>query len=317
VPASPPPPTLLLDAIDETFAEHLIALLGRESHRAAAEARTLVGFQGERGAYGEVAARRLVAEPTCMPCHDFSEVILGVEEGSFDLGAVPIENSLEGSVNQVNELLLDTGVSIVGEAVIPIQHSLLAPPGTEVETLRTVYSHPMALGQCREHLQKHKLEPAPFYNTAGAAKMVARDRPLGAAAIASSLAAELYGLEVLATGIADRKHNATRFLLLSRTPRAEGGNKCSVVLTTEHRSGRLNDVLRAFSEAAINLTRLTSLPARSNPDVTNFLLDFEGARGDQSVRAALDAAAAAAVSLKVLGWYDADATSASSSPNAG
>jgi prephenate dehydratase len=185
----------------------------------------LVAFQGEHGAYGDVAARKLIPDGACIPCMEFMDVFRGVEEGHFDLGVVPVENSLEGAVTQVNDLLTTTDLKVIGEARIRVNHCLLATDITDYRDIRLVYSHPQALAQCRGFLMRNHLEPRPYYDTAGAAKMLARENPRAAAAIASALCAELYDLEIIKEGIEDGPSNTTRFLLLARDPYGERGEK--------------------------------------------------------------------------------------------
>ena len=205
-----------LDLIEGSFSKQLLQTIITESKRLQKEDRPLVAFQGEHGAYGEVAARRLVPGGAYIPCMEFVDVFHGVEEGSLDLGVVPVENSLEGAVTQVNELLTTTRLKVIGEAKVPVNHCLLAPEDTDYREIRMVYSHPQALAQCRGFLTRNKLEPRPFYDTAGAAKMLARENLKAAAVIASALSAELYNLEIIKEKIEDGASNSTRFLLLSR-----------------------------------------------------------------------------------------------------
>jgi len=294
-----------LDLIESGFSNRLLQIIIEESQRLKNEDRPLVAFQGEHGAYGEVAARRLVPGGAYIPCLEFNDVFDGVENGQFDLGVVPVENSLEGAVTQVNDLLTTTGLKIQGEAKVPVKHCLLAPETTDYRDIRMVYSHPQALAQCREFLMRNKLEPRPYYDTAGAAKMLARENPKAAAAIASSLSAELYNLNIIKEGVEDGPSNRTRFLLMSREG-AAGGNKTSVIFCTPHKAGSLYSVLRLFAENNINLTRIASMPLRSDPENYSFFLDFEGAAGDAPVDDVLQKMTALTISLKQLGTYPAD-----------
>ena len=264
-----------LDLIERSFSKQLLQTIITESKRLQEEERPLVAFQGEHGAYGEVAARRLVPEGAYIPCMEFMDVFRGVEEGSLDLGVVPVENSLEGAVTQVNELLTTTGLKVIGEAKVPVNHCLLATEDTDYREIRMVYSHPQALAQCRGFLIRNKLEPRPFYDTAGAAKMLARENLKAAGAIASALSAELYNLEIIKEKIEDGPSNSTRFLLLSREAKTTGGNKTSIIFATPHKAGSLFSVLRLFAENNINLTRIASMPLRSEPSNYSFFFDFE------------------------------------------
>ena len=300
---------LNLDLVERSFTRQLLKTIIEESKRLQEEDRPLVAFQGEHGAYGEVAARHLVPEGAYIPCLEFIDVFRGVEEGYLDLGVVPVENSLEGAVTQVNDLLTTTGLKVIGEAKVTVSHSLLATEATDYREIRQVYSHPQALAQCRGFLMRNKLEARPYYDTAGAAKMLARENPKAAAAIASALCAELYDLEIIKEGIEDGPSNSTRFLLLSRDPCETGGEKTSLIFATAHEAGRLYGVLRLFADADINLTRIASMPLRSDPSNYAFFLDFEGSEKDDRVAAVLQKMGELTISLKYLGSYPADKNS--------
>jgi prephenate dehydratase/chorismate mutase len=300
---------LNLDLVERSFTRQLLQTIIQESKRLQEEDRKLVAFQGEHGAYGEVASRKLVPNGAYIPCLEFVDVFRGVEEGDLDLGVVPVENSLEGAVTQVNDLLTTTRLKVVGEIKVPVKHCLLATRGTDYREIRVVYSHPQALAQCRGFLMRNKLEPHPFYDTAGAAKMLARESPKASAAIASRLCAELYDLDIIKEGIEDGSSNSTRFLLLSRDPYPDKGDKTSIIFAVPHEAGQLYDVLRLFAEAAINLTRIASMPLRSDPGNYSFFLDFEGVLQDEKVADVLSKMEKLAIGMKVLGSYPADISS--------
>jgi len=196
------------------FAGRLYAEIIDESKRIQQQDLKLIGFQGEHGAYSEVAS--LAYEPSLMPipCREFREVFEEVGTGQLDFGIVPVENSLEGAITQVNDLLIETELKIVGEISIPVHHCLLALPDVEYRNLRVVYSHPQGLAQCRGFIARHGLEPRPFYDTAGAARMLSDERPQDAGVIASRLCAGLYHLEVIEEDIEDHESNTTRFVVL-------------------------------------------------------------------------------------------------------
>ncbi|MGD9303336.1 MAG: prephenate dehydratase, partial [Desulfobacterales bacterium] len=299
---------LNLDLMERSFTKQLLKTIIEESKRLQQEDRQLVAFQGEHGAYGEVAARKLLPGGAYIPCLEFIDVFRGVEEGYLDLGVVPVENSLEGAVTQVNDLLTTTSLKVIGEVKVAVNHCLLATDVTDYREIRQVYSHPQALAQCREFLMRNKLEPRPYYDTAGAAKMLARENPKAAAAIASALSAELYNLEIIKEGIEDGPSNSTRFLLLSREPYADKGEKTSIIFATAHEAGRLFAVLQLFAEAGINLTRIASMPLRSDPDNYSFFLDFEGSDKDENVIRLLNQMQDLTISMKNLGSYPSDKT---------
>jgi len=295
-----------LDLIEGSFSRQLLQTIITESKRLQKEDRPLVAFQGEHGAYGEVAARKLVPGGAYIPCMEFADVFRGVEKGHLDLGVVPVENSLEGAVTQVNDLLTTTQLKVIGETNLPVNHCLLATEATDYREIRLVYSHPQALAQCRGFLTRNKLEPRPFYDTAGAAKMLARENPKATAAIASALSADLYNLEIIKEKIEDGSSNSTRFLLLSREAYSGSGEKTSIIFATPHKAGSLYSVLRLFAEAHINLTRIASMPLRSQPNNYSFFLDFEGSESDKIIAGVLAKMEKLTISLTRLGTYPAD-----------
>ncbi len=294
-----------LDLIKSSFSRQLLETIIEESKRLQDEDRRLVAFQGEHGAYGEVASRKLVPAGAYIPCLEFIDVFRGVEEGHFDLGVVPVENSLEGAVTQVNDLLTTTELNVIGEVKVVVNHCLLATEATDYREIRVVYSHPQALAQCRDFMMRNKLEPRPYYDTAGAAKMLARENPKAAAAIASALCAELYDLEIIKEGIEDGPSNSTRFLLLSREASTENRDKTSIIFAVAHEAGQLYGVLQLFAEAKINLTRISSMPLRSDPGNYSFFLDFEGSEENPKVAEVLERMSKMTISLKNLGSYPA------------
>jgi prephenate dehydratase/chorismate mutase len=297
---------LNLDLIESSFTRQLLKTIVQETKRLQDENRSLAAFQGEHGAYGEVAARQLVPKGAYIPCLEFIDVFRGVEEGYFDLGVVPVENSLEGAVTQVNDLLTTTDLKVIGEVKVAVNHCLLATETTDYRDIRQVFSHPQALAQCRNFLMRNKLEPRPYYDTAGAAKMLARENPRAAAAIASSLCAELYDLEIIKESIEDGPSNSTRFLLLAREPHPDNGDKTSIIFAVPHEAGRLYAVLRLFADAEINLTRIASMPLRSDPGNYSFFLDFEGSEKDAKVAGVLKQMEGLTKWVKYLGSYPVD-----------
>ena len=292
-----------LDLVKSSFSRQLLKTIIDESKRLQDEGRRLVAFQGEHGAYGEVASRKLVPAGAYIPCLEFNDVFRGVADGQFDLGVVPVENSLEGAVTQVNDLLTTTDLKVIGEVKVTVNHCLLATEATDYREIRVVYSHPQALAQCRDFLLRNKLEARPYYDTAGAAKMLARENPKASAAIASALCGELYDLEIIKEGIEDGPSNSTRFLLLAREACTEKRNKTSIIFAVAHEAGQLYNVLQLFAEARINLTRIASMPLRSDPSNYSFFLDFEGSEDDEQVRQVLDRMRKMTISLKNLGSY--------------
>ncbi|VVC03926.1 Prephenate dehydratase [Candidatus Bilamarchaeum dharawalense] len=289
--------------IKPEFTEKVYREILGESERLQEQNPKLVGFQGEHGAYSEVAVRELNRLWVAIPCAEFAEVFGGVANGQLDMGIVPVENSLGGAVTQVNDLLMETELKIIGEIKVPIHHCLLTLPETDYREIKVVYSHPQALSQCRGFVARNKLEPRPYYDTAGAAMMISNERPAAAAAIASKLCADIYGLEVLKENIEDHESNMTRFVLLSREKSVEKGDKCSIVFSTAHKSGALFNVLKVFSNAGINLTRIESRPITKDPGKFGFLLDFQGSDQDRKVTDAMDRVKKETAMFKFLGCY--------------
>jgi len=267
----------------------------------------IVAFQGENGAYSQEAAHQFFgAEVDTLPCRTFEDIFLAVEEGRADYGILPIENSAAGSINKAYDLLLERDLKIWGEVFLRVRHCLLANPGTKLEDVRWVRSHPQALAQCERFLARHGMEPVPAYDTAGSAKDLAAAPEPGTAVIANALAARLYGLEVLATEIEDLPFNYTRFFILGHEdpPRAER-NKTSVVFATRHVPGALYACLGEFAQRGLNLTKLESRPRRNKPWHYIFYLDFEGHWQDPPCAEALLGLLHKATFLKLLGSYPA------------
>jgi len=289
--------------VGPAFSRRLFTEIVAESRRLQAEDYLLVGFQGEHGAYGEAAARQALPDAAYIPVRTFGQVFENVAGGALDRGVVPLENYLGGVVTPVSELLVERELSIVGEIRLPIRHCLLVPPGIHHRDVRVVYSHPQALAQCREYLRRHNLEGRPFYDTAGAARMLFQERPEAAAAIAGRLCAELYHLDILGEGIEDHPENITRFAVLAREALAGGGGKTSIIFATAHRAGTLFRVLQLFAERGVNLTRIESMPRGGRPGEYVFFLDFEGNATDTAMADLLDRVAAMSTAFRILGSY--------------
>ena len=287
--------------INAEFMEKIYREILKESKNLQQNEYKLIAFQGEHGAYGEVASRQWDSDLIPMPCNEFVDVFEGVKSGSHDYGIVPVENTLGGVVGQVNELFINTDLNVVGAVDLPVHHCLLALPGTDHREIHSVYSHSQALAQCRHFLARNKLEPVPYYDTAGAAKMLAERRPKASAAIASSLAADLYDLEVIKEAIEDLNRNMTRFLVLSKEENREEGDKCSIIFATEHKAGTLFRVLEVFAKENINLTRIESVP--NEPGNYAFFLDFMGSSKEERVLEALKEVEKITADFRLLGCY--------------
>lgn len=289
--------------LESSFTEKLYRLIIEESKKVQENPHTVIGFQGEHGAYSEEAARKWDKTGVAVPCMEFEDVFEGVESGLFDYGIVPVENNLGGIVGGVNNLLLKKDLKVVDAVEIPVSHCLMILPGSDYREIRSAYSHNQALSQCRDFISRNKLDPVPYYDTAGAARMISRKQLKGAAAIASRLAAGLYNLEIIKEDIQDRDDNRTRFFIIAREDnRTEKGTKCSIVFSTEHKAGTLFGVLNVFANAGINLTRIESVP--SEPGEFAFFLDFIINEEDEIVPSLFETLKSITTGFKVLGFYN-------------
>jgi chorismate mutase/prephenate dehydratase len=264
-----------------------------------------VAFQGERGAYSESAVYTFFGdEAEVKPCRDLAEVFESVDKQEVPVGVVPVENSLEGSVNQTYDLFLTHNLKVSGEIVIRISHCLIANPSTSVEKVKTVYSHPQALAQCRSFLERLGSELIPTYDTAGSVKMLKEKGLKDAAAIASEKAAEIYGMKILAREIEDTPTNYTRFFVISKNDAPmTGKDKTSIIFAATHTPGALYHALGEFAKRDINLAKIESRPTRQKPWEYNFYLDFEGHGSEERCVAALKALEKYATFIKILGSY--------------
>jgi prephenate dehydratase len=264
-----------------------------------------VGYQGEAGAYSERAVRRLFPSPKTLPYPSVHRVFEAVEIGAVAFGVVPLENSHAGSINESYDLLVRHGVQIVAETIVRISHSLLALPGTPLEDVRTVYSHPQALDQCSEFLDSLRVERIAVHDTAGAARILAEGKQTAAAAIASAEAGELYELAVLASDIEDRADNSTKFVAISRGSSDLFGppEKTSVVFATADIPGALYRCLGEFANRHLNLSKLEHRPSRAKAWQSNFYVDFDAPVHDPAAQEALGAVGEYTSFLRVLGSY--------------
>ncbi len=274
--------------------------------------RPTVAFQGERGAFSEVAVHQLLGElARPVPCQRFQDVFEALASGEVDAAVIPIENTLHGSVHENYDHLVRFELPITAETSVRIVHNLIALPGTHFRGVRRVFSHPVALNQCLDFLAKNpQLERVPFYDTAGSVKMLVEERPEGAAAIASEVAASIYGAKLLRRSIEDDHRNYTRFFLLKRPEQARRlaagdsrGHKTSLVFTTRNIPGALFRSLSAFALRDLNLTKIESRPLRGKPWEYLFYLDFLGRTDEPRVRNALSHLGELADMLRVLGCY--------------
>jgi arogenate/prephenate dehydratase len=266
-----------------------------------------IAYQGEPGAYSEAAALRYAANAEVMPCRSFEEVFAAVTEGRASRGVLPMENSIGGTIHRNYDLLVEHELPIVGEVELPVDHCLLARPGTKLETLTAVYSHPQALAQCEEFLRRLTgVEVIAVYDTAGGAKMVAEGARPDAGAIASHRAAEVFGLEILSESVQDYASNLTRFAVIARSADAQQeANKTSLVFALESTPGALFRALSCFALRDINLTKLESRPIRGRPWEYMFYVDVDVARESLQYGRAVTQLAEFSQWVRTLGSYRA------------
>ncbi len=267
---------------------------------------SLVGFQGEKGAYSEDACFKYFGEGVrTQPFMDFPSVFEACEKDKVSHAVVPVENSIEGSVAQVNDLLLDHDLTVSGEAIVPVKHYLMAYDNVTLESIKEVLSHPQALGQCRKFLANHsEWKVIPSYDTAGSARIVSEEKRLDRAAIASKRSASVYGLKILKEDIQSEEVNFTRFFVLEKNPGpVAGANKTSIVFATKNAPGALHRSLGEFASRNVNLTKLESRPRKNKPWVYVFYADFEGSMDDPNCHAAIGGLLKTGAFVKILGSY--------------
>ena len=264
-----------------------------------------IAYQGEPGAFSEAAGRRLVPDAKLLPCKSFEDVFAAVRDGQATYGIVPIENSIGGSIHRNYDLLVTHELPIQAEIELPVVHQLLALPGTTIDRLRRVYSHPQALAQCERFLRTLKgIDIIATYDTAGSAKMVTDERLEDAAAIASARAGELFGLTALASSIQDYDDNITRFLVIGAEPlHAAVPDKTSIVFSLPNEPGSLFKALSVFALRGVDLTKLESRPIPGRPWEYLFYADLAAARDNLICARALGHLAEFAPMLRTLGSY--------------
>jgi chorismate mutase/prephenate dehydratase len=265
----------------------------------------VVAFQGEIGAYSEEAVFEYFGRSvSAKPSESFESVFKLVEQGEASFGVVPVENSLEGSISRVYDLLLNENLQVCGELDLRIIHCLIANQGATLNSIKKVYSHPQALGQSQVFLGRFGYELISIYDTAGAVKMIKEQKMKDSAAVASARAAEIYKMKILAREIEDNPNNYTRFFVLAKSDSPPTGtDKTSIVFSVKHKPGALFDAVKEFADSKINLTKIESRPTRQKAWEYNFYLDFEGHRQDKIVKDTLARLEKHILFLKVLGSY--------------
>ena len=270
-----------------------------------------IAFQGEPGANSDTACRNIFPNMQPVPCATFEDAFDVLKGENAELAMIPIENTLAGRVADIHQLLPNSGLHIIGETFLPIHFQLMALPGVELADIRTVYSHIHALGQCRKIIREFGWKGEIAGDTAGAARMVAENKDMHAAALAPSLAAELYGMNILRENVQDEDHNTTRFVILSREPETPSVDAGPAVTTFIFRvrnvPAALYKVMGGFATNGVNMTKLESYQIGGSFTATLFYADIEGHPDQENVRLALEEMDFFCAEKKILGVYPASA----------
>jgi prephenate dehydratase len=254
--------------------------------------RKKIVFQGEPGANSHIACREVYPDFEAIPCATFEDCFAEIESGHADLGMIPIENSIAGRVADIHHLLPKSDLHIIGEYFLPIRHQLMAVKGATLADLKTAQSHPQALGQCRENLRALGLKPVVGADTAGSAREIAQLADPTKGAIASRLAAEIYGLDILKPDVEDQSHNTTRFVILSkedlRAAPGIGQIMTTFVFKVRNVPAALYKAMGGFATNGINMTKLESYMVEGHFTATQFLADVEGHPDERGLALALE-----------------------------
>jgi prephenate dehydratase len=268
-----------------------------------------IAFQGQPGAYSDLACRVAYPNMSTLPCETFEDAFEAVHNGAAALAMLPPENSIHGRVSDMHALLPGSGLSIIAETFLRVEHCLLAPPGASLATIKRIHSHPVALGQVRNLIRELGASPVVEDDTAGAAEIVARLNNVQDAAIASSLAGEIHGLQILRTNVEDASHNTTRFYVMSKTPLLPPADAPNLMTTFVFRvrnvPAALFKALGGFATNGVNMTKLESYMVNGNFTATQFLAEIDGHPEHSSVRLAFEELAFFSSEITILGVYPA------------
>ena len=266
-------------------------------------------FQGEPGANSHIACREAYPDREAVPCPTFEDALAAIRGGKAGLGMIPMENTLAGRVADIHHLLPESRLYIIGEHFLRVYHHLMAPKDVPLENITEALSHPMALGQCRKTLREMKISPVVVADTAGAARQVSEENTGNRAALASELAAEVYGLNILRRNVEDEDHNTTRFLILSKDPfRASMGKDqivTSFVFRVRNVPAALYKALGGFATNGVNMTKLESYQIEGSFSATQFYADIIGHPDERPVRLALEELDFFTSEVRILGVYEA------------
>ncbi len=269
-----------------------------------------IAYQGEPGANSHIVCQEHYPELEALPCASFEDVFSAVGSGEAELAMIPIDNSIAGRVADIHHFLPGSGLHIVAEHFLRIRFHLMAVPGASLESIRTVHSHVHALGQCRRIIREHGLTPLIAGDTAGAAREVAEAADPSQASISPPLAAQIYGLDVLATDVEDEDHNTTRFVVLSRdyvkAPAGNGPVVTSFVFNVRNLPAALYKALGGFATNGVNMTKLESYMVDGHFTATQFLAEVDGHPDETPLRNALEELAFFTTDVTILGVYPAD-----------
>src|SRR5262245_46545381 len=270
---------------------------------------TRIVFQGEPGANSHLAIREAYPSAEAVPCPTFEDCFAAITTGDAQLGMIPIENSVAGRVADIHHLMPDSGLHIVAEHFMPVRHQLLGRKGTTLADIKTVESHVHALGQCRKVIRQLGIKPVVAVDTAGSAREIAAAGDNSRAAIASRLAAEIYGLSILQEDIEDEAHNTTRFIVLSRDSKwalsGEGPVVTTFLFRVRNVPAALYKVLGGFATNGVNMTKLESYMIEGNFFATQFYADVEGHPEDRKLVLAFEELSFFSKEMKILGVYPA------------
>ncbi len=269
-----------------------------------------IAYQGEPGANSHIVCQEHYPELEALPCASFEDVFSAVGSGEAELAMIPIDNSIAGRVADIHHFLPGSGLHIIAEHFLRIRFHLMAVPGASLESIRTVHSHVHALGQCRRIIREHGLTPLISGDTAGAAREVAEAADPPQASISPPLAAQIYGLDVLATDVEDEDHNTTRFVVLSRdyvkAPAGNGPVVTSFVFNVRNLPAALYKALGGFATNGVNMTKLESYMVDGHFTATQFLAEVDGHPDETPLRNALEELAFFTTDVTILGVYPAD-----------
>lgn len=268
-----------------------------------------IAFQGELGANSHIAISEAYPDATPLPCATFEDALAAIATGEADLGMIPIENSLAGRVADIHHLLPHSGLYIIGEWFLPIRHQLLGLPGVRIDEIKTVESHVHALGQCRRIIRQLGIRPIVSGDTAGSARIIAERGDRTCASIASRLAAEIYGLNILAEDVEDEKHNTTRFVILSReekwAPQTAEQLVTTFIFEVRNVPAALYKAMGGFATNGVNMTKLESYMVDGSFTATQFYADVDGHPDDKGLAFALEELKFFSKEFRVMGVYPA------------